>query len=410
MRNPFRRRTETSEITAGGESRTLSAQTAPALMSEFLPNKASITARNALQIADAWSCIRALADAAASLPLHTFRKTPQGRIEVEGRGAELLQRPAPSVTTSNLIHQVLLHLNLYGNCYVGKFRSAGEIIQLGLLHPERVQPRIDPGGIRRYVFLDDKNRRLDLGTDDVVHIRAMSLDGLVGLSPIQQCRAALGLSKDLTEHSARFFSQDARPGGILSLDVGTDMGDFEKWASAWQTHHTGASNAHKIAMVTGDVSFTPVSMPHRDSQFIESRQLSTLEVCRIFRIPPWVIGADSGESMTYSNTEQQSLHFAVYSLTPWLRLIEQALSADKDLFPGNAYCEFELSGLLRADAKSRAETYRLALDPAQGWMTRAEVRELENLPPEETPPIATTSTTNGAGNPENVPMEVGNDG
>lgn len=387
------------------EQRTLSPQTAPALMpGASLPSESSITPRNALQVADAWSCIRALADAAASLPLHTFRKTPQGRIPVGGLGAELLERPAPATTTANLIHQVLLHLNLYGNAYLGKFRSAGDIIQLGLLHPERVQPRIDPGGRRRYVFLDDRNRRLDLGTEDVVHIRAMSLDGLVGLSPISQNRAALGLSKDLTEHAARFFSQDARPGGILSLEVGTDSSTFERWAQAWQGNYVGASNAHKIAMVTGDVSFEPISMPNDDAQFLESRQLSTLEVCRIFRVPPWVVGADDGSSMTYSNTEQQSLHFATYSLRPWLVLIEQALSADRDLFPGGSYCEFEMGALLRSDAKTRAETFKLALDPVTGWMTRTEVRELENLPPEQTPPTATPST-NGAGNPDNV--EVG---
>ncbi len=63
--------------------------------------------------------------------------------------------------------------------------------------------------------------------------------------------------------------------------------------------------------------------------------------------------------------------------------IERAISNDSDLCPGGTYVQFELDGLLRADAKTRAETYEKALNPETGWMRRDEVRELEDLPPEE---------------------------
>ena len=67
-----------------------------------------------------------------------------------------------------------------------------------------------------------------------------------------------------------------------------------------------------------------------------------------------MIGAEAGDSMTYSNTEQQALAFVTYSLRPWLVLIEQALSRDRDLFPERVYCEFLLDALLRADSTTRA--------------------------------------------------------
>ena len=44
-------------------------------------------------------------------------------------------------------------------------------------------------------------------------------------------------------------------------------------------------------------------MPADDAEFVAARKLSATEVARVFRIPPWMIGAEGGDSMTYSNTE-----------------------------------------------------------------------------------------------------------
>src|SRR5262249_49637455 len=119
-----------------------------------------------------------------------------------------------------------------------------------------------------------------------------------------------------------------------------------------------------------------------DAQFCETRRLSASEIARCFRIPPWMIGAGDDSSMTYSNTESQALAFVTFSLMPWLKVIEQALSSDRDLFGPSTYCEFLIDGLLRADSMTRAQIYEKALNPVTGWMTREEVRRLENLEPE----------------------------
>jgi HK97 family phage portal protein len=164
----------------------------------------------------------------------------------------------------------------------------------------------------------------------------------------------------------------------------------------WEAGHRGLSNAHRIAVVAGEASFEPVSMPLDDAEFLSQRKLSATEVARIFRVPAWIVSAEDGGSMTYSNTEQQALHFATYSLRPWLVLIEQSLSADADLFASNQYAEFVLDGLLRSDALTRAAVYEKALNPVTGWMNREEVRRLENLDPEPAGRPAPTAALNGA--------------
>ncbi len=343
-----------------------------------------------MAVADVFAAVRCLSDAAASIPLIPYRKTATGRTRADGRLADLLRQPAPATTQANLIGQTVAHLGLYGNAYLGLFRDAeGKVEQLALLHPDRVTPELR-AGVPVYTVNDGRGRQSEHGVDDIIHVRALSTDGLVGLSPVRQCRIALGLSQSLAEHAAMFFESGARPTGVLKVPAGS--GDaLERVSAAWTNRQAGTRNAHRIAVVSGDVEFTPITGPLDDLQFVEQRHLSTAEIARIFRIPPFMLGASSGDSMTYSSTEMQSLAFVTYSLRPHLVLIEQAISEHPDLCPGALYVEFLLDALLRADSRTRSEVYTAALNPETGYMTRAEVRARENLDPE--PATAPTTTT-----------------
>ncbi len=378
------------------EDRALTAANVPEVMLASTHSGARVTPATALTIGDAWACIRALSDAAASLPLIAYRRTPEGRQRLDsGSLVDLLDRPAPAVTQANLIGQVMAHLNLWGNAFLGKFRNAeGRIEQLALLAPDRVRVELK-GGLPLYVLRDEQGREATLTTSDVLHIRGLSTDGVVGLSPVRQAREALGLSAKLTEHAARFFTNDARPSGVLSLPDARNRESVDHALAVWNAGHKGVEHAHRIAVMSGNITFTPLSMPLEDAQFLEQRKLSATETARVFRVPPWMIGADAGSSMTYANVEQQALRFVTYSLRPWLVAIEQAISADTDLCTRNVYVEFLVDALLRADSDTRAQIYTRALDPVTGWLTRAEVRRLENLPPEheEAPEVIPPTTS-----------------
>ncbi len=346
-----------------------------------------VSPTNALAVADVFACVRCLADAAGSIPLVPYRKTADGRTRAEGRLADLLRRPSPATTTANLIGTAMAHLQLYGNAFLGKFRDAdGRVEQLALLHPDRVTVELRDGRVV-YTVNDGLGRQSELGVEDIVHVRGLSTDGLVGVSPVRACRVAMGLSASLAAHANHFFENGARPTGILRVPRFRDQVEEDAFAAEFSSNELGLRNAHKIAVVTGDepLDFTQMTGPLDDLQFVEQRHLSTAEIARIFRVPPWMVGASSGDSMTYSNTESQALAFVTHSLRPWLVLIEQAISEDADLCPGALYVEFLLDALLRADSKTRSEVYAAALDPVTGWMTRDEVRRLENLEPD--PPI-----------------------
>ena len=364
--------------TAPVEDRALTRETVPSVMLPGSPGPV-VTASAALAIADVFACVRALADTAASLPLIAYRRTHAGRERFSGRLASLLTQPAPAATTANLVGTVVAHLNLHGNAYIAKYRDGeGQIVQLGCLPPEQVSVTLEAG---RPIFTVMRASGVSRhGPADVLHIRALSTDGLLGLSPIRQARAALGLAQALVEHGQAVMDNGGRPSGILSARGQLTTESAEQIRSGWQDRH--GSGKAGVAVLEGGWEFTPLAMPLHDAQYVEQRGVSTAEVARIFRVPPWIIGAASGDSLTYSTVEGQAQAFVTFALRPWLVLIEQALSADPDLAPASVYVEFLLDGLLRADHRTRAEVYTAALNPQTGWMTRAEVRRLENLAPE----------------------------
>jgi HK97 family phage portal protein len=346
------------------------------------------TPYNALRISDAYACIRVLADTVATLPIRAYRDTGQGQVSVgpDARISRLLERPSPGSTSADLFSQVMTHLNTHGNAYVGKFRGAdGEIVSLSLLPPDQVNVVLRGQTIGYVVWLPNQDTT-EFGLSDILHIKGLSSDGLVGLSPVTCARLALTLSSNLQEASRQYFLNGSRPSGILTVQGPQSDFTIEQVKERWDARQTGTTNLHRIAVLSGQAAFTPVSFSADDSQFLEQRELSAREVARIFRVPSKMIDAEPRTSRSYANVTQENLHFVQHSLRPWLVRIERAFAADADLCPGGTYIQFSTDGLLRGDPDLRSQIYERALGSTTagqpGWMTRAEVRQLEDLPPE----------------------------
>lgn len=360
----------------------------------------SVTPTQALAIGDVWAAVRVLSDAASSLPLHTFRKTASGRQRVtSGKLVDLLDRPAPGITQADLVSSLMCLLAVYGNGYIGKFREAGEVVQLALIHPECIRPEVE-GGQLKFRYAPPTRPQQMLSEADVVHVKGLSVDGLVGLSAVTQASRVLGLSDELVRHVLSYFQVSdrggvPRPAGLLKVAAGLSETGRQRGLEALRAE----SRPHGILVVEGEADYQDIAAKLDDSQFTEQRRLAAQEVARVFRIPPSMLGAGSGgDSLTYSTVEQQSLDFVRYSLTPWLRRIELAVSNDRDLCFMQQFVRFEIDALLRPDSAGRAAFYTAALDPTTGWMSREEVRRLEDLEPDSPPPPTQIPMSSGVAN------------
>ena len=374
------------------EARTPGAEDTLWIRDAFMAAKAGtgeyVTVERSLRLDSVFAAVRLRSDAVGALPLKTYqRQRGGGRIEAwfEPVYRLLHDEPNPEMTAMALWSLGETHLSTWGNAYWGKERTGGRISALWPLYPERMRVSRERGR-KVFRYRDELGREDELDPRDVIHVWGLSLDGLVGLSPIAFAREVIGAALAGVEFSARFFRNSAVPRGVIQIAKELKQPAADRLRKAWNAAHQGPENMHKVAVLEDGAEFKPITMPLEDAQFVEQAKLSVQQVARIFAVSPELIGGESGGSLTYSTVEGQAIHFLTYGLRPDLVRMEQALARDRDLFPGEGrglYPEFLVDAMLRTDARTRSEIHARALDPVTGWMNRAEVRALENLPPEQ---------------------------
>jgi HK97 family phage portal protein len=199
----------------------------------------------------------------------------------------------------------------------------------------------------------------------------------MGYSPIALEKNAIGLGIASEEYGSKFFSNGARPSGILTHP--NTVKNPKALRESWNAAYGGSSNANRVAILEEGMKFEPMAVPNNEAQFLETRKFQVDEICRIFRVPPHLVG--DLEHATFSNIEHMSIDFAVHTIRPWLVRIEQAMNRAlfTDQEKGRFYVQFNIDGLMRGDYKSRMEGYAIARQ--NGWMSANDIRALENQNP-----------------------------
>ena len=345
-----------------------------------------ITPDTALQCAAVYACVRVLAESVAQLPLVLYRRTKDGgkeRATDHPLYSVLHSTPNSWQTSFEYREGQMASLGLRGNAYAYIVRAGNIVRELIPIHPERVQIKQNSDfSITYSVRPGTGGDYKEIPTNEIHHLRGLSTNGLYGLAPISQAREAIGLSLATEEHGARLFQNGARPGGIVHRPKESGTWSEEAAKRFLQTFREAYSGEgiHKTALLEDGMTFEVVSMTSEDAQFLQTRKYQRSEIAAVYRVPPHLIG--DLEHATFSNIEQQSLEFVQYTLMPWLKRWEQAISRDL-LSPSERetyFAEFLVDGLLRGDVQSRFNAYGVAI--TNGWMNRNEVRVLENMNPE----------------------------
>ncbi len=273
------------------------------------------------------------------------------------------------------------HLALRGNAYNQIITNArGEVTELMPLHPDRVRLELLPSGEFRYRFTDRFGCENILSRGQVWHLRGLSSDGLMGLSPIDLARESLGMALAAQDYGARFFANDAKPtGGWIEFPGSFKDNEAKKvFRESYQQAQSGA-NRGKVLVLENGMKFHEVGVTNKDAQFLELRKFQITDIARLFRVPPHMI-ADLDRA-TFSNIEQQSLEFVMHTMTPWAERWEASIESELLLESDELEVEFDFANLMRGDAASRAAYYQSGIQ--NGWLTRNEARIAENLNPLE---------------------------
>lgn len=345
-----------------------------------------VNEQTAMQMTAVYSCVRVISEAMASLPLHMYKYNDSGGKEKATDHPLyflLHDEPNPEMTSFVLRETMLTSLLLWGNSYCQVIRNGkGEVVAIYPLMPNRMNVDRDSKGKLYYEYMVNdtdaptmKGTTVRLDPEDVLHVPAMSYDGLVGYSPVAMARNAIGLAIATEEYGSKFFQNGASPSGVLE-HPGV-LKDPAKIRDSWTDTFGGSSNSGKVAVLEEGMKYTPISIPPEQAQFLETRKFQIEEIARIFRVPLHMIA--SMEHSTFSNIEQQSLEFVKYTLDPWVTRLESSMNR-RLLSPeekGKYFIKFNLDGLLRGDYQSRMNGFAVARQ--NGWMSANDIRELENL-------------------------------
>lgn len=338
---------------------------------------ARISGDTALHLSAVFRAVVLISGHIASLPL-TLRKAGTLNRQADHWLYPLFKKPNRWQNGFEWRQMMQGHLLLRGNAYNEIVDNArGQILELVPLHPDRVRIEQLPSGEYRYRVTDNAGGERILPRGQVWHLRGLSSNGITGLSVIECARESLGLGLSAQDYGARFFSNDARPGGWIEFPGKfADKEARRLFRDSVQENQAGA-NRGKTMVLDQQMKYHEIGLSNADSQFLETRKFQISDIARWFGVPPHKL-ADLDRA-TFSNIEQQALEYVSDSLMIWTEMweasIEDALLFDDD----GLEVEFDFSRLARGDSTSRANFARTAI--LAGYLTRNEARALEGREP-----------------------------
>lgn len=345
----------------------------------------SVNVQSALQLATVWACVRLISETIATLPLAVYERDAKGHRHL-ARDHWLYtlvhDQPNANMTAVEFWEAVVAQLCLWGNAYCLKSYVGTRIVSLDPLAPDRMKVMTDENGALVYKYTTSKGI-VPYTEAEIFHLKGFGITGLIGLSPIAYARNSLGSAMSADEASGKVFANGLRAGGALTMDQILKPAQRTEIRESIIDQLAGTANTGKLMVLEAGAKYQPLTINPEDAQMLQTRSFNVEEICRWYRVPPFMVGHSGNASNWGTGLEQQMIAFLTFALRPILTRIEQGIK--KSLLPPadrrRISSEFNLEGLMRADSAGRAALYASAAQ--NGWMTRNEIRELENRPPVE---------------------------
>ena len=268
----------------------------------------------------------------------------------------LKDQPNKNMTSFEWKHLVMTQLNLWGNSYhyleIGRNGQVKEIVPLD----PRVTSVLYHAETNTVTYRTTyKGKQVILNSDELLHFKNLSINGLIGRSPVQVLRESIQGNQKGREMASNLFKREGIPLAILkSTRTPLTAENKETVAESWKKHLEN----NNVAILNPDIDYQSVGIPQSDAQFIQTMKYNKAEIASIFKVPPYKYGDYSG--LTHSNALSQSMDYVKNVMLPYVTNIEAELNTkiltDLDRKRGY-YFKFNMEAELRADQKSRAEFY-----------------------------------------------------
>lgn len=328
----------------------------------------------ALTYSTIFACVRVIAETIATLPLFLYKVKGNNKVKAREHNLYSILHDAPNLECTSvsffesLITQILLTGNGFAEIIKDNFNN---ILELHILDANKIRVYRDNYNNIVYEYNDD-GKIISLSKRQVLHIAGLGWNGIIGYSPIALMRRQIATGIYQDNFALDFFSN-----GVKKVPILSHPNRISKEAKESMKESFRKSWDNGIVVLEEGITVNPITMNLSDAQFLESRRFSVEEICRIFRVPPHLIG-DLSRS-TNNNIEHQSIEFVTHTIRPWCVRIERGLNnfllniKEK----GKYTIEFMLDGLLRGDTLTRQQSNQIKLN--NGILTRNQWRQQENM-------------------------------
>ncbi|WP_219209209.1 phage portal protein [Variovorax boronicumulans] len=330
-------------------------------------------------------CTTLISEAIGTLPLNLIVNGPAKAYATTHPAYRLLKVKPNSWQTPYEFKALLqLHALLHGNGYARIVWSGSGARPLRLIpmEPLAVKPRLNSTWDMVYDYTTPEGNMITLPAREVLHLRDLSLDGIVGLSRIKLAREAIDLAQQAERAASRTFRTGVMAGGAIEVEKELSENAYTRMKESLSSDYTGAENAGKWMLLEEGAKASKWSSTGRESQQIENRNHQIEEVARAFGVPRPLLMMD--DTSWGSGIEQLAIFFVQYALSHWFTAWEQALSRSllSETEADGMQFKFNERALLRGTLKDQADFFAKALGAGgqAPWMTQNEVREVSDMP------------------------------
>ena len=333
-------------------------------------------------ISSMYAGVGLIADHFASLPIAFL---DNGR-EVTRNALKdaLTTRANPEMSAYDLKHAVMTDAILHGNGYAVMTRnSAGAVTELRCLPAQGVTRKVDQqrGIVYEGTLVDSRDRGQFLRAE-ILHIKGLSLDGVMGVNPSRTLADAFALALAVDKFGINAFRGNMRYIVSPKSDQGYYVSEPDGQAARQRLEDViSGDNPQLVALLSEAMNLDKVNMTPEEAQNLGTRLFEVQEIARILRIPPPML--QDWSRSTYTNARQVTRDFVRNCLSKW---------ADKWMYEvafhrPTVRLDFDYHELLSLTTEEQAEVDDKYL--RNGTYTVEYVRERDRLPITEpvAPPV-----------------------
>lgn len=342
----------------------------------------SVSYNTALKVSAYFACVKLISDTIGILPKHVMEYLPDGsRKRAENHPLYDLVHlsPNPQQTSIEFFSMMTAHVVMRNNAYArivsGPRGFADQIIPL---HPDNVRIQTLPEGGYRYMVREGTLGEKPYNDEDILHLRGFQQDIVRGLDMLPLMGESVGVAAATMKYRARFFGNDASPGGVLKKAGKISLESQKNLKESWDAAHQ-RGNQHRVAVLEDGLEWQSIGIAPEKAQLIESEEFNAEDICRWMGVPPFMIGLTSKSTSWGTGIEQQNIGFVTYTIMPLTVRWQQAISRDLILVPKKYYVDFVLTGLLRGDSAQRYNVYSIGRE--LGMFTPNDLLRFEDMNP-----------------------------